>query len=97
MKLNSICYKQEEVTTKEIIVQCNFEEDLDLEFALLEEQFNRNMAAFFTRANVNRSEFERKALILENGLANTLDALLKEGGAEINAEQMSEVEDVLIK
>ena len=90
-------YLQNKVSKKEVIVQCNFEEDLDVEFALLEEQFTRNMEAFFTRTSVNRSEFERKALILENRLANTLDALINEGEAEINAEQMSEVEDVLIK
>ena len=82
---------------KEINLQCNFEEDRDVEFALLEEQFTRNMEAFFNRASVNRSEFERKAMILENHLDKDLDLLMEDGEVKMSPEQISEVEDVLTK
>ena len=82
---------------KEIIVQCDIEEDLDVEFAMLEEQFTRNMEAFFKRTSVKRSEFERKALILENHLNKDLNTLTAEREVKVRPKQMSDVEDVLTK
>ena len=97
LKINMMFCLQEEVIMKEIIVQCDIEEDLDVEFAMLEEQFTRNMEAFFKRTSVNRSEFERKALILENHLNKDLNTLTAEREVKVRPEQMSDVEDVLTK
>ena len=72
------------------------EDELDVQFALMEEQFNSNMEAFFSQRGINRSEFQQKAMMLQSRLEKALD-LMMDGEDEMTDEELAECNDVLGK